>query len=120
MINPAEADRIAQEWVAAWNRRDLDAILDHYTDDVQLTSPMVVQVLGDPRGTVIGKDNLRAYFARGLAAFPDLHFELLQVFSGVSSITAYYRGVKGMPVAEVLFMNDRGKINRAVVHYHTP
>jgi ketosteroid isomerase-like protein len=28
--------RFADEWYAAWNAHDLDAILDHYTDDDSL------------------------------------------------------------------------------------
>jgi len=41
---------------------------------------------GEVSGTLYGLEALRAYFARALAAYPDLRFELLQVFSGVSSV----------------------------------
>jgi ketosteroid isomerase-like protein len=35
------ARKLANDWVAAWNAHDLEAILGHYEDDVELTSPAV-------------------------------------------------------------------------------
>jgi len=51
----------------------------------------VTKLLGDPAGTVRGKAALRSHFAKGLAAAPDLKFELLDVFTGVSSVAVYFR-----------------------------
>src|SRR5437660_91789 len=62
-------DTFAADWVAAWNRHDLDAILSHYADDVVFTSPFAVRLTGD--GTVRGKPALRAYFAAALTRLPD-------------------------------------------------
>lgn len=38
VIDPAFARRFAADWIAAWNRHDLDAILAHYTDDFEMRS----------------------------------------------------------------------------------
>jgi len=117
MIRQTEAERLVQEWAEAWNRRDLEAILAHYADDVELTSPFVVQVLGDPAGTLRGKEQLRSYFAMGLAMFPDLSFEVLMVCCGVSSLAVFYRAIDDMPAAEVMILNAEGKIARVLAHY---
>jgi ketosteroid isomerase-like protein len=29
-----------ESWIAAWNRRDVDAVLAHYADDAQFVSPV--------------------------------------------------------------------------------
>jgi ketosteroid isomerase-like protein len=39
-MTEAEAEVFALEWVAAWNSRDLERILQHYTEDVEITSPL--------------------------------------------------------------------------------
>lgn len=39
MISPEFAAQFAQEWVVAWNSRDLDRILLHYADDFEMFSP---------------------------------------------------------------------------------
>jgi hypothetical protein len=117
VITPAEAERFAREWLKAWNSHDLEAILAHYADEVELTSPFVVQVLGDPSGAIKGKDNLRMYFGMGLSMFPDLRFELIQVFTGVSSLVLHYRSVDDALVAEVMVLNPSGRVVKAMAHY---
>ena len=34
-----QAWHLANEWLAAWNRPDLDLIMVHYEDAIELTSP---------------------------------------------------------------------------------
>jgi len=77
----------------------------------------VTKLLGDPAGTVRGKPALRSYFAKGLAAAPDLKFELLDVFAGVSSVAAYSRSsVRGLQL-EVMELDADGRIARVLVHH---
>lgn len=64
-----EAWEFANRWVAAWNAHDLELIMEHYEDGVELTSPVAARLLGSADGKVIGKADLRAYFQRGLQAF---------------------------------------------------
>ena len=42
-----EREKFAREWLRAWNERDLDRILSHYTEDVQFQSPVAVHLRGD-------------------------------------------------------------------------
>jgi hypothetical protein len=119
MITPLEAERFAREWLEAWNSHDLEAILAHYTEGVELTSPFVVQVLGDPSGTIKGKDHLRMYISMGLSMFPDLHFHLIQVFTGVSSLVLHYGSVDDILAAETMVFNAQGQVARVLAHYRT-
>jgi ketosteroid isomerase-like protein len=81
-----EAWDLANDWVAAWNGHDLDLIMTHYEDAIELTSPVAARLLGISDGKVVGKANLRAYFQRGLEAYPELHFRLEDVLWGVNSV----------------------------------
>lgn len=112
-----EAQKLAQEWVAAWNAHNLDAILGHYDEAVELTSPVAAQLLGLPGGKIAGKANLRAYFQRGLEAFPELRFELKDVLAGVGSVVLYYVNQRGTQTAEFMEVNEEGKVVRVVAHY---
>jgi len=111
------AQEFAREWYAAWNAHDLDRILSHYTDDVEMTSPLVSVLTGAADGRIVGKEALRAYFAAGLETYPALHFEPLELFVGVSSLALRYVGASGQPSAEVVFLDDEGKIARYFAHY---
>jgi ketosteroid isomerase-like protein len=112
-----EAWKLAEHWVAAWNAHDLELILTHYEEDVELTSPAAAQLLGTPDGKVAGKANLRAYFERGLAAYPGLHFHLEDVFWGVNSVVLCYLNQKGTRTAEFMELSAAGKVARVVANY---
>jgi hypothetical protein len=81
-----EAWNLANQWVSAWNAHDLDQIMTHYEDGIEVTSPVAAQLLGMPDGKIVGKANLRAYFQRGLEAYPELRFRLEDVLWGVNSV----------------------------------
>lgn len=117
MIARADAERLAAHWIAAWNAHDLDAILSHYADDVEVASPVVAQLLGTPDGRVVGKPALRAYFARGLAAFPDLRFDLKQVLVGTDTVVLYYANQRGTHTAEVMELDAAGRVKRMRATY---
>ena len=114
-----EAWDLANNWAAAWNAHDLDAIMPHYDDAVELTSPAAAQLLKTPGGKVIGKVNLREYFRRGLEAYPELHFHLEDVLWGVSSVVLYYTNQRGTRTAEFMELSAAGKVTRVVANYNT-
>jgi len=66
-----------------------------------MSSPAIIQVAGEPSGTLQGKAAVRAYWKKALELIPDLHFELLQLLAGINSITVHYKGARGRLAAEV-------------------
>ena len=113
-----EAWTLADHWVEAWNSHDLDQIISHYDDNVELSSPVAARLLGIADGRVIGKANLRAYFERGLAAFPDLSFHLEDVLWGLNSVVLYYANQRGTRTAEFMELGAYGKVARVIAHYN--
>jgi ketosteroid isomerase-like protein len=111
-----EAWSLAEHWVAGWNAHDLDAIIAHYEEAVELTSPAAAQLLGTADGKVVGKANLRAYFQRGMEAYPELQFRLEDVLWGVNSVVLYYVNQKGTHTAEFMELSA-GKVARVVANY---
>lgn len=110
------ARRFAGEWIAAWNAHDLERILSHYTDDFEMSSPVIVQLMGEPTGTLKGKAAVRDYWTKALDRLPDLRFELVDVYAGASSVVIHYRGPRGLS-AEAFWFNSEGKVDRAAAHY---
>lgn len=113
-----DAWALANDWVAAWNAHDLERILAHYDEAVELTSPVAAQLLGRPDGKVVGRIDLRAYFQRGVEAYPELHFQLEDVLWGIQSVVLYYTNQKGTRTAELMELTADGKVARVVAHYN--
>ncbi|MCX6690122.1 MAG: nuclear transport factor 2 family protein [Methanoregula sp.] len=107
----------AQHWIAAWNSHDLDRIMEHYAQNVEVTTPMIKVMLGIDSGTLKGKDKVREYWRVALQKVPDLHFEYIDVTQSVGSIALYYNAILGKRCIEVMFLNEVGKIEKVVVHY---
>ena len=100
-MDHGEAHAFAQQWVTDWNAHDVDAVLEHFTDDVVFTSPVAARIFGGD-GVIRGKAGLRDYWSEGIRLIPDLHFEILAVYAGISTLVINYRNQAGGVVSEVL------------------
>ena len=114
------ADTLGAEWLRAWHERDLDAIMEHYAEDAEQQSLLVGVVLNDASGTVSGKDNIREYFRKAIAAYPIQPGEpgpqLLGVFRGVNSLIVHFE-MRGMYAAEFMELDAHGKVRRGRAHF---
>jgi ketosteroid isomerase-like protein len=118
VLTEAEVRKFADDWIRAWNSHDLGAIMSHYAPEVVLISPTAAKLLGDSSGTIKGKEAVRNYFEKGLQAFPNLTFELLDVMWGISSVVLYYRNQKGTKTGEFMELDANQKVARVVANYN--
>ena len=116
MIEKDFADRFAADWISAWNSHNLEAVLTHYTEDFEMTSPLIPLVTGEASGKLKGKETVGAYWSKALERIPNLHFDLISILRGVKTITLYYQGHRGLS-AEVFFFDETGKVFKAFAHY---
>ncbi|MDN3654493.1 nuclear transport factor 2 family protein [Ferruginibacter paludis] len=118
-INKMEMDskKFAAEWIASWNTHNLDDILKHYAEDVEITTPMIRIATAGDTDTLQGKAAVADYWIKALQQLPDLHFELVEVTTGVNSVALYYKSVMNKMSIEVMFFNEQGKVNRIFAHY---
>jgi hypothetical protein len=100
-MDQTEARAFAEQWAKDWNAHDVEALLAHFTDDVVFTSPVAIRVLGGD-GVIRGKEALRRYWSEGIRLIPDLRFEVLGVYVGISTVVINYRNQAGGVVSEVL------------------
>src|SRR5262245_49342263 len=117
MIDREFAERFAEEWIEAWNGHDLDRILSHHSEDFEFFSPRIVELMGEPTGTLAGKGAIRPYWAKALARTPDLKFELNTILTGINGLVLYYKTSTGRLAAEVFEFDERGLVRRSSAHY---
>jgi ketosteroid isomerase-like protein len=118
LIEQDWAVSFAKEWIEAWNAADLDRILRHYSDDFEMSSPLIKERMGVESSRLRGKDAIRPYWAQGLAARPPLRFELLDVLSGIDVVAIYYRSTtRGRVVIERLKFDQQRRVIEAEALY---
>lgn len=116
MLDQTFSTQFVTDWIDSWNSHDLDRILSHYVDDFEMSSPIIVDMAGEPSGTLRGKAAVGAYWANALATFPDLHFDHVATYVGVNSITLNFAWSGGLATEVFLFGPDQ-KVIRAYAHH---
>lgn len=112
------ATQFAASWIASWNAHDLERILEHYTDDFVIESPLALKLYPQSNGTVVGKEEVRKYWTIGLEKSPNLEFVLVDLFIGVNSVALYiYNKSADRRSIEVMSFNAEGKVNKTIVCY---
>jgi ketosteroid isomerase-like protein len=110
----------ASDWAAAWNRRDLEAVLAHFSDAVVFSTPRALEVVGQP--TVRGKAALRAYWSLALDRIAELHFVVVRTVwdPGRGELGIVYdRQVNGHSdrAMELLSFDSEGQVQSGEVFY---
>lgn len=105
-LSEAAAQQFARDWVAAWNRRDAEAVLSHYAEETVFISPKAERFVGKPR--IEGKAALRAYWQTALSQIQSLEFSLDQALWSPRSETltvvygASFNGQPPVRAAEIM------------------
>jgi hypothetical protein len=47
-MNRIEANAFATNWIKARNKKDVDAVLEHYVEDARFISPKAASIVGNP------------------------------------------------------------------------
>jgi ketosteroid isomerase-like protein len=100
-------DQWADIWINAWNRRDLDALLALYSDDIQLRSPFAKVYAAS--GVIKGKEELGRYWGEAMRRIPDLSIEKVAVYKGHLALALHYRDNNGRNCIETVLFNDEDK-----------
>src|SRR6476619_6538372 len=104
MIDKVFSEQFARQWIDSLNSHDLGRILSHYSDDFEMSSPLIINIAGEPSGMLKGKAAVGEYWKKALHLVPHLRFELIETLVGVNSVTVYYKSARGLS-AEVFHFN---------------
>lgn len=103
-LTPQTARDFAERWISAWNRKDVEAVLAGFSDDVIFTSPRAKSVVGSSQ--VVGKSQLREYWSRSLSRIQSLRFTLDHVLcDGDRLAIVYIAEIDGKCIRAVEFLN---------------
>lgn len=120
-IDETFAQAFATDWIEAWNSADLERILSHYTEDFEMSSPLIASRGFAASGRLKGKAAIRPYWGMGLEqAQPPLKFELICVYTGINTACIHYLSVGRRYVIEVIEFNEHRQAIRGHASYGAP
>jgi ketosteroid isomerase-like protein len=98
-----DARAFADRWISEWNRKDVDAVLSHFSESVAFTSPRAKAIAGTSR--VEGKPRLREYWTKAIDRIQTIHFTLDYVISDGDRVgIVYIADIDGRRMRCVEFM----------------
>lgn len=107
---PSDLLCTARRWLAAFNARDLDALLSLYADDAVHTSPKLRAAQPETQGRIAGREALRRWWADSFARLPGLRYEERSLTADGERVWMEYLrvlpGQADLLVAEVLELRD--------------
>ena len=112
-----EVQKFTKEWLNAWNSHSIKLIMEHYSKDIDFTSPIIKQMDINKEGKISNKHDLQEYFSKALQKYPNLHFELHHELQGVNSVILYYKSINNTLSAEYMEFDNLGKVNKVRAHY---
>jgi 8-oxo-dGTP pyrophosphatase MutT (NUDIX family) len=111
---------VARAWLAAFNARDLDALLALYADDAVHVSPKLRAKKPETEGRIHRKPALRAWWADSFERLPGLRYVERSLTADATRVfMVYTRVLPGDPdleVAEVLEVRN-GQIHASAVYH---
>lgn len=117
MLSRGFAESFARDWLAAWNDRDIDRILSHYSEEIIFHSPRIARVMENEAMSLFGKKALRDYWTKALGLAPQLFFELDDILVGSDALTILYTNHREELVAETFVFGPEGKVVRSIAAY---
>jgi SnoaL-like domain len=115
-ITPAQADRFATAWYAAWNSGSVRRIVAQYAADAELLSPLIGTVLGREDERLRGRAAIEQYVAGTLTRFPGLRLDPRLLLVGTEGVSLQYDMVGGLMVMEALELDADLLVTRSSVH----
>lgn len=113
-----DAFEFANEWIDAWNSRDMARIVAPCAPEIEFFSPNALRRLGN--GRVSGLAALTEYWKQGLAGAPQLRYRLINVAYGFRCLTILYRNHRGEDGAETFELREDGKVVRTYACFAQP
>jgi len=98
--------RYAEEWIEAWNARDVEAVLAHFHDNAVFSSPIALKLGHGTQGAVSGKDAIRRYWTSALQLNPELRFRIDSVHAGVNALVIGFMTQDDVSRAEILIFEN--------------
>ena len=113
-----DARAFAEQWISDWNRKDVEAVLSHFSESVVFTSSRAKAILGSPR--VEGKSKLREYWTTAISQIQTLRFTLNYVIREADHMAIVYIAEingKRLRAVEFLTFGEDGLVREGEAMY---
>jgi ketosteroid isomerase-like protein len=110
MPDKEKLEQAARNWIESWNKRDFNAIMSHYAEEVKFSSAAAARRWKDSAGVLIGKAAVEKHFRKGIEEIPGLRFDFHSILYSPDSILLLYSRENGRLAADSVRFNEDMKV----------
>lgn len=108
MKDSSKLESKAKKWFRAWNKKDLEFLLSHYSDDIKFYSPLVKERW--KKENLSGKDELRKHFSKSFENGMHCKFELVSILPGIDGAAIIYKKAGREWAVNTIEFDEFGKV----------
>jgi ketosteroid isomerase-like protein len=116
-ISDPWAEEFANNWLTAWNSKDVERISEYYSDEIFFASPAVEEMTGYQDGILLKKSEFKNMCSKIFQEIPELRYSLVAVAVGINSLTMHYKSSQFDLVADVVKFDSGWKITKSQTYY---
>lgn len=115
-MDRAAAERFVATWCASWCRVDIDAVVAHFADDVQMRSPLALSLTGSP--VVTSAENIGAYWRQAYGHIESADLKILSWSrdEAIARLTVWWQ-LGETRASEFMDFDDAGRVARGEAFY---
>src|SRR5579862_485649 len=91
---------LAKDWINAWNKGDINSLINHYSDNVVFYSSAAKRRWGVPDGKLYGIEALGNHFRKAFEEFPSMKITFRKLLLGVDGVLLVYERENGKMMAD--------------------
>ena len=101
---------VAKDWINAWNKGDINSLINHYSDNVVFYSSAAKRRWGVPDGKLSGIEALGNHFRKAFEEFQSMKVTFRKLLRGADGVLLVYQRENGKMMADFVQFNDQGKV----------
>ncbi|MBK8684664.1 MAG: nuclear transport factor 2 family protein [Bacteroidetes bacterium] len=91
MIAEQTALELIERMFSSWNKQDMESLMPLFTEDIELVSNKVMDLLPDANGKIKGRKVLHTYWSALMQLYPHFQFRLKRLIVEGRVIIVYYK-----------------------------
>jgi ketosteroid isomerase-like protein len=107
--------KLAHQWMDAFNKKDLEALLALYHDDAQHYSPKLKSRQPETKGLIQHKTNLRNWWQDAFNRLPSLQYELIRLTPFEDRVFMEY--LRHVEQEEDLYVGEMLEVKQGLIYY---
>lgn len=107
--------RLAEKWMAAFNSKNLEALLALYHEDAQHYSPKLKIRQPETNGLIQHKKNLRSWWQDAFERLPSLQYELIRLTPFEDRVFMEY--TRRVDHEDDLYVGEMLEVKQGLIHF---